>query len=161
MTQPQQSNPEGPETQTGRKPFQFGLGSLFVVTTISAVLLGVAKMYPRWGISSLIAYVVFLPAFFVGRSLLKDGQRVSGLGCMAGVLTVLIPGIAISVIFNDPEGGEMGQAGGSLCLLTAFGLITATIWLVAFSLTMAAREAPLRQAEHDRGDAPPEDEADE
>ena len=75
------------------KPFQYGLRSLFAVITFSALFLGLLKACDRPGYSLLLAVVMFVPFFYLGRWCSRP-ERMTRPGFMLSVL-VLLTGIAL------------------------------------------------------------------
>ncbi len=159
MSQPQQSLPETPETPTGRERFQFGLRSLFLVTTIVALWLGVAKLFPRPRTAAIVALLVFLHVYFIWRWIIREGHRTIGIGCIGSFMLVVIPLFALGVIDIQSSMALDSAVRWSLWGLIVAGLISAIIWFIIWIISMAARRRRLRQAKDDRSNKLPEDDA--
>ncbi len=153
MTEPKEEAAE-------RKPFQYSLRSLFVVTTIAAVLLGLAKMYPRPAFVSFIALLVFLPFFVCGGWLIRNDERLAGIGCLGSGLLMVLPLGYWGCTFLAEE-GPTSDLTTVLCLLSGVMIISLPMWLAAlFSFTIRDRHRKrlLRRSKDDHDDVPPADE---
>jgi hypothetical protein len=71
------------------KPFQFGLRSLFALTTAAAFLLGIAKIGNWQGIPLVMAIAVIVPLLAYTRWFLRDAERINRLGCALTALAFL------------------------------------------------------------------------
>ena len=137
------------------RPFQYSLKSLLVITTVFAVLLGLAKSSPR-GIPGLISFMVLLPLFtpFVlhARWLLRNGQTVIGLGIALSGWLILLTWFAIPFVAAVPDAWDA-------CSVIAVGVISLPFWsLHAMAIGTGARRKPLRQLMREHRAAHEEDE---
>ncbi len=135
---------KSPEEPAPPKPFQYSLRSLFVITTVLAVLLGLAKMFPHQVIPALVAFVIFLLYFFVARRLLLNGQRAVGIAAAITASLILLTWCKITFLVDKPVEWDV-------CGLMSVGVFSSPIWLfyVVF-LTTRARKKRLRQVLRDR-----------
>jgi peptidoglycan/LPS O-acetylase OafA/YrhL len=114
--------------------FQFGLRSLFVLTTGLAMWLGLARLNPALAITLAFATVVFLPFFFLGRWLMRNGQTRTGIGCLGSILAILAPWVIVVGL------DVLDERTVVLCGLAACGLIGLFICFCALVPFLAERE---------------------
>ena len=153
--------PEPQEEAGERKPFQFSLRSLFVVTTVVALWLGLAKMYPRPAFVSFVALLVFLPFFSLWGMAYTQRRKANRdwLHWDAGLLMVLPLGYWGCTFLA--EEGPTSDLTTVLCLLSGVMIISLPMWLAAlFSFTIRdrPRKRLLRRSKDDHDDVPPADE---
>ncbi len=79
-----------------RKPFQYGLGTLFAITTTMALFLGLARFADRPGVGLMLALILFLPLFCFEQWFMRDDKRLERLGCF---LTTLLFLLGAAIIF--------------------------------------------------------------
>ncbi len=97
--------PEPREQTEKRKPFQYSLRSLFVVTTLLAVWLGLWKLSPLLGVAFFAVPFFSLPSllfYFRGRWLMRNGWPRAGIACLANGLVVAIIPILVSGLVQVP-----------------------------------------------------------
>jgi hypothetical protein len=137
------------ENRDKRKPFQYSLRSLLIVTTGVALLLGLIKWQPVIGPIVLIALVLAAPAVIVARSRSDIGQIVVGIGIFVCVLLIAVP------FYAFPDDVLFGR--GWFCLIVALGVIGLPAWMSAMIIQFAWRydrlnRRPWRSRRHDEPD---------
>jgi hypothetical protein len=121
------------------KPFQYSLWSLLVITTLAALVLGIAKWAnwdPQIGGFLLIVSVVVLPIPIVMRWRHGTAQIAVAVGMFTCMLLIAVP----LFLFNLDA-----LAGGSLCFLIALGIAGLPVWMGAMLVLFACRSDRLER----------------
>jgi hypothetical protein len=139
-----------PDEPAPRKPIQYSIRSLFVITTLVALWLSSAKMFPNMEVAILAAPVIALPLvpyLFIARWLIRRGSRRIGIACVVNGLLLVIPPLALSTVL-EVRGVESNypRENSLICLFMGVAVVTAPGWF----FVMAGREKQLQHAEEAR-----------
>jgi Na+/melibiose symporter-like transporter len=133
------------ETKTG-KPFQFSLRSLFAVTTLLAVWLGLAKWSPEWSVFVLLP-IFGASLYWYVKWLLEKKRSLPALGCLFSLLLVAIPVLLFPVIEDIHDKDGVATLESMLCAVIATGVVSLPFAAYALIEIMADRQDQREKAE--------------
>jgi hypothetical protein len=112
-------------------PFQYSLRSLLVVTTVLALLLGLAKWNPTIAPYLLLALVTVPAVYIVARWRYGPSQIAIAIGMFICVLMIILPWFTFPL--------DSMPAGGWFCYLVSVGVIGLSVWIGALLIVFAGR----------------------